>query len=129
MRGTIAFEYDRDNDVVLAKPHWKIATEADVTTWYGQWASYLGAFTRKMDTIVVLDEFEVAPAIGAKWGECRAKLHNNFFALSVRVRSNRNVKLFVNTSGARFNISTDEAPSVEDALAVILEQRRSSSAG
>jgi hypothetical protein len=124
MPGSIDFQYDEQNDIVVATPHWKIATEADVRAWYGQYVQYMTRFGRKMDFIVVLDDFEVLPAIGAKWGEYRARLLQNFTRFNFRVHSSRNVKLFVNTSGARYNVSHAEAASVEDAVQGILEARR-----
>lgn len=35
MSGTIDFQYDRDNDIIVAVPHWKIQTREDVLTWFG----------------------------------------------------------------------------------------------
>jgi hypothetical protein len=124
MPGSIDFRYDKARDIVIATPHWKIATDEDVATWLAQYASYLTAFGRAMDMIVVLDDFEVTPAIGSRWGEHRARLHREHLRFSIRVHSKRDVKLFVNTSGARFNIATEEAASLEDAVAAILEMRR-----
>jgi hypothetical protein len=124
MSGTIDFQHDRAHDIVIATPHWKIATEADVTAWWGQWVAHMKTYGRKMDIIVVLDDFHVTPAIGPKWGEHRAKLHKEYFRHSIRVHANRDVKLFVNTSGARFNIATEEAATVVDAIAAIQEIRR-----
>ncbi len=124
MPGTIDFRHDREHDIIIATPHWKIETEADVETWFGQYVSYLKAFGRKMDFVVLLDDFEVTPAIGSKWGEWRARLHKEFTRFNIRVHAKRTVKLFVNTSGARFNVATSEAASVEDAIEAILEMRR-----
>jgi hypothetical protein len=124
MPGTIDFQYDSERDIVVATPHWKIASENDLPPWLAQYHAYLKSFGRKMDLVVVLDDFEVAPSIGAKWGEYRARLHKEHLRFSVRVHSKRDVKLFVNTSGVRFNIATEEAASIEDAKAAILEMRR-----
>jgi hypothetical protein len=124
MSGSIDFRYDQDRDIVIATPHWKIATENDVTTWLSQYAMYMKPFGRRMDMVVVLDDFEVTAAIGSKWGEYRARLHKEYLRYSIRVHSKRDVKLFVNTSGARFNIATEEAASVDDAVDAILEMRR-----
>jgi hypothetical protein len=127
MRGTIDFHYDEENDLVIATPHWKIAAEADAIAWYGQYERYMKRFGRKMDFVVVLDDFEVHPSIGAKWGEYRAKVHQEFMRFSYRVHSSRDVKLFVNTSSVRYRLSNDEAASVEDAIEGILEARRTAS--
>jgi hypothetical protein len=124
MAGTINFQYDRARDIVVATPHWKILGERDLPAWLGQYHVYLSTFARKMDMVVVLDDFEVTPNIGAKWGEYRARLHKDHLRFSVRVHSKRDVKLFVNTSGVRFNIATEEAASIDDAKAAILEMRR-----
>jgi hypothetical protein len=124
MSGSIDFQYDEKNDIVVATPHWKIASEADAIAWYAQYARYMKRFGRKMDFVVVLDDFEVHPSIGGKWGEYRAKLHGEFMRFNFRVHSNRDVKLFVNTSAVRYRISHEEAASVEDAIAAILEARR-----
>jgi hypothetical protein len=129
MAGTIDFHHDQKHDIVIATPHWRISTEADVHAWFAQYAGYMKTFARKMDTIVVLDDFEVDPIIGAKWGEYRAKLHKQFLRHNFRVHTARNVKLFVNTSGVRFNISTSEAASVEGAIEGILELRETAKAG
>jgi hypothetical protein len=124
MAGTIEFQYDQERDIVVATPHWKIASENDLPAWLAQYHAYLHPFARKMDLIVVLDDFEITPNIGSKWGEFRARLHKEYLRFSVRVHSKRDVKLFVNTSGARFNIATEEAASIDDAKAAILEMRR-----
>jgi hypothetical protein len=127
MRGTIDFHHDEVNDLVIATPHWKITSEADAIAWYGQYERYMKRFGRKMDFVVVLDDFEVLPSIGAKWGEYRAKVHHEFMRFSYRVHSSRDVKLFVNTSSVRYRLSNDEAASVEDAIQGILEARRTGS--
>jgi hypothetical protein len=124
MSGTIHFHHDQQNDIVIATPHWKITTEADVLAWFAQYERYMKRHAHKMDFIFVLDDFDVHPSIGSKWGEYRAKVHQQFTRFNYRVHSKRDVKLFVNTSGVRYNVSTAEAASVEDAIQGILEARR-----
>jgi hypothetical protein len=124
MPGTIHFQYDEQNQIVIATPRWKINTEADVLAWFGQYQRYMMRFTHKVDFIVVLDEFDVHPSIGSMWGEYRAKLHKQYTRFNYRVHSKRDVKLFVNTSGVRYSVSTDEANSVADAIRGILNARR-----
>ncbi len=116
MGGRIDFRYDAEAQVVIATPHWKITTQADVLEWYGQYEASMKRFDRKMDMIVVLDDFEIGPSIGPFWGEYRARVHKLYTGHSFRVHSNNRVKLYVNTSGARYNVSTEEAATVEDAI-------------
>ncbi len=129
MPGSIDFRHDRTHDVIIAIPHWKIETKADVEEWYRQYEEFMKPFGRRMDFIVVLDDFQIATAIGPYWGEYRAKVHQRFTRFNYRVHANNKVKLFVNTSGARFNVGTEEAATVEDALLGIEESRRLAAAG
>jgi hypothetical protein len=124
MFGRIDFQYDEEHDIVIATPHWKVETEADLVEWYDQYARYFRRFDRKMDVILVLDDFTIAPGIGALWGECRARVHKAFIRLSYRVHSDKRVRLFVNTSGVRFDVGRDEAGSVEEAIALIVAARQ-----
>jgi len=123
MRGKIDFRYDRVNDIIIATPHWKIETPEDVVEWFGQYEAYMGRFHRKMDFIVVLDDFEIGPKIGVFWGEYRAKLLSTYTRHNIRVHSNNRVKLFVNTSGVRYSVATEEAATVEDAVEAIKAAR------
>ena len=124
MKGTIDFQYDAANDVVIATPRWVIETEAEVGQWHDQYVSYMPRFGRKMDMVIVLDHFEIKAAIGVVWGAARAKIHKQFTRFNYRVHANNRVRLFVNTSGARYNVATEEAATVEDAIAGIHAARR-----
>lgn len=124
MPGTIGFKYDKANDIVVAVPKWTIASQQDCEAWFGEWAAYLSKYGRKVDCVVVLDDFHVDAKIAAEWGEFRARLNNTYFRHSYRVHANQTVRLFVQTSGVRFDAATGEAASVEDAIAGILEARK-----
>ena len=128
MPGSIDFKYDAAKDIVIAIPKWRIATKQDCDVWYHQWASYLAKYGRKVDCVVLLDDFHVDPAIAPAWGEYRAKLNIDYFRHSYRVHADPTVKLFVKTSGVRFNAASGEAPTVEDAIEGILEARRQAAA-
>jgi len=116
VKGTIQFHYDIVNDVVVAVPRWKVETPEDVLEWFRQYETYMKFFRRKMDMIMVLDHFELAPAVGVLWGEYRGRVLQTFTRHSYRVHANNRVKLYVNTSGARYNTATQEADSVDDAI-------------
>ena len=122
-RGTIDFQYDEAHDLIVAIPHWNIETKEDVLLWFGQYETYMRTFNRKMDFVVVLDDFTIGPSIGPFWGEHRAKIHQLYTRFNYRVHSSNRVKLFVNTSGARYNVSTEEAATVEDAIKAIEDAR------
>jgi hypothetical protein len=124
MKGKIEFNYDFLNDLVIATPRWKIEIREDVLAWYAQYESYMKNFNRKMDFIVVLDDFHIGATIGVAWGEYRAKVHQRFTRFNYRVHSNNRVKLFVNTSGVRYNVATEEAATIEDAIEGIKAARR-----
>lgn len=128
-RGRIVFRYDAENDIVIATPFWKLQTEDDARAWYRQYETYMKRFRRKMDFIVVLDELDVGQAIGPYWGDLRAELLSRYTRLNYRVRGKRTVKLYVNTSDARHNVATQDASSVEEAVAAILRTRAAGNMG
>jgi hypothetical protein len=123
MPGKIHFTYDPVNDIVIATPRWSITTEQDCHAWLEEWAAHLSTYGRKVDCVVVLDDFHVDAQIASQWGEYRARLNNTYFRHSYRVNADPTVKLFIQTSGVRFNAATGEAPSVEGAIAGILDAR------
>ena len=124
MAGTIDFQYDSAKDILIATPKWQLVTKQDCETWYRQWDSHLSKYKRKVDCVVVLDDFHVDPAIAPAWGEYRAKLNIAYFRYSFRVNADTVVKLFTKTSGARFNAATSEAETVKAAIEGILDARR-----
>jgi hypothetical protein len=77
-----------------------------------------------MDCVMVLDDFHIEPTIASKWGEFRAKLIKELTRFSFRVHADQTVKIFVRTSGMRFNAATNEAETVDDAIAGILAARQ-----
>jgi hypothetical protein len=123
MPGKISFTYDAANDIVVAVPKWTIATEQDCETWFNEWAAHLARYGRKVDCIVVLNDFHVDARVASRWGEYRARLNNTYFRHSYRVNADPTVKLFVQTSGVRFKAATAEAPTVEGAIEGILDAR------
>ncbi len=124
MPGKIDFRYDKESDVVIATPHWKLVTQDDVLEWYRRYDAYLKRFKRKMDFVAVLDDFEIGPAIGVFWGEYRAKLHQQYLRIAYVVNSNSRVRLYRNTSGVKYDVVMCDAASVEDAILGIKESRR-----
>jgi hypothetical protein len=124
MPGHMDFRYDAAHDIVIAVPHWRLVTKEDCKVWYDQWDSHLARYKRKVDCVVVLNDFHVDPAIASAWGEYRARLNITYFRHSFRVNADPTVKLFVKTSGVRFNVATSEAASVDDAIAGILAARK-----
>jgi len=124
MPGRIEFTYDAANDIVLAVPKWTIRSEQDCEVWFNEWAAHLSKYGHKVDCVVVLDDFHIDAGIAGEWGEYRAKLNNAYFRYSYRVHADSTVKLFIKTSGVRFNAATGEAATVEDGIAGILDARK-----
>ncbi len=124
MPGKIDFTYDTTNDIVIAVPKWNIETQEDCEVWYREWESCLSKYGRKVDCIVVLDDFHIHTRIASAWGEYRAKLNNTYFRHSFRVHADPTVKLFIQTSGVRFNAASGEAATVDGAIEGILDARK-----
>ena len=124
MIGTIIFEHDRINDIIIAKPKWNIESKEECEIWYQQWADYLSKFGKKIDIVVVLSEFKIAPQFADAWGEYRAKLNNTFFRFSYRVNPELLTGILIKTSGVRYHAATKEANSIESAIVAIKEERK-----
>lgn len=120
----IDFQYDRERDIVIARPRWHIRTAADCERWCEEWVAYLTKFGRKIDCVMLLDEFKVDPKVAAKWGEYRAKINNELIRNSFRVNTDWAVRVFVLTSGTRYSAATGEAASLEEAIQGLLDLRK-----
>jgi hypothetical protein len=122
--GTIDFRHDTVNDIVISRPRWTLDTSVEVMRWYQMHASYFGArFHDRKDVIVLNDTFDVTPKVATLWGQYRARLHETYINLSVRVNNNARVRLSTNTSAARYSISAVECRTLEEATAAILGAR------
>ena len=124
MPGHIKFKHDKESDVIIADPKWHIVTEEDCKVWYDEWVSYLKIFGRKMDCIMVLDDFSVEPDVARMWGEYRARINKDHIRHGYRVNPDYTVSIYVKTSGIRYNAATAEAASVEDAMQAIFAARK-----
>ena len=124
MRGRIRFTYDTEEDVVIATPEWTIETEEDCEVWRQQWVDYLEPYGRKMDCVMVLDDFHVAADVASFWGKLRAEINRKYLRHSFRVHAEMRVRTFALTSGIRFDAATAEAVSVEAAIEGIRDARR-----
>ncbi len=124
MTGEIIFEYDEQNDIVTAIPKWNIETDEDCKVWFKQWEDYISKFGRKVDCIMILDDFNVKSDVAAEWGKYRVDLVNNYTRFSYRVNSNLVTGIYIKTSGIRYNGPSNEANSKEAAIHAIMEDRK-----
>ena len=123
--GSIKFRYDTHNEILIAEVHWDIKTRENVLAWYQQWVDYMTKHFpgRRVDFIVVVDDLKVDPRVGQFWGEHRALLHKNYGRLSYRVNCTAAVRTFTLTSAVRYDISSAEARTLEEAVAGIKAAR------
>jgi hypothetical protein len=124
MHGTIIFRHDTMNDIIVAMPKWNIVTKEDCEIWYHQWVDYLSQFNRKMDVIMVLDEFNVDEQIASEWGEYRARLTIEYMRFSCQVNPNLNTGIFIRTSGMRYHAALQDAKNLESAYEAIKADRQ-----
>jgi hypothetical protein len=123
MKGSVRFHYDEENDVHYVYPKWYVETEDDCRLWHSQFEAYFSRFGRKVDVVIVLDDFKIGPKIGTIWGQYRADWINRFTRYSVRVRQEARASTFAATSAAKFGGGFEEAPTVEVAIAQIKARR------
>lgn len=124
MKGTMEFNYDEKNDIVIVSPHWRIETKEDCEVWYNQWVDYAKEFGRKMDAIMVLNDFYVKAGVSVEWGVYRVKILKEHTRFTYRISPDLSTGIFIKTSGARYDASTNEANSVEAAVEAILQDRK-----
>jgi hypothetical protein len=124
MAGTIVFEHDTINDIIIAKPVWKVTSLEDCEIWYNQWVDYLSKFNRKMDVVIILDDFTIDVGIAAEWGKYRAMINNDHTRFSYRINPTLLTGAFIKTSGSIYHAASDEAPSIEMAYEAIKADRK-----
>jgi len=124
MSGIIDFAYDAENDAVIARPVWTISTTEDCRVWHKQWSDYLAQFGRKMDCVIVLDDFHVEPQIAEAWGEYRALITKDYFRFTCRVGQDWELRSTTLTESARHNLPATQADSLDEAIEAIRSARR-----
>jgi hypothetical protein len=125
VKGTIDFQYDFHNDLVLAKSRWLVDTPAEAMRWYQTHARYFTArFSRPKDLIAVDDAFDLAPEVSHLWRGYCAKLQESFVRFMIRVKNGSRVQAPASKRAAGHGNGTIEVPTVADALATVLVLRR-----
>ena len=123
-KGTIDFRYDPLHEIVVTRTRWTLDSPLEVMRWYQLQAGYFGGrFTERKDVVLLNEAFDVTPQVATLWGQYRARLHESYIRLSVRVGNNARVRLATNTSGVRYTISSIECSSLEEAVEAILATR------
>ncbi len=122
--GSIRFEHDEAHDVYIIYPAWTVESEDDCKVWLQQYVDFFSRIGRRVDVILVLDDFKLGKNIGAVWGRYRAEVHKRFTRHSVRVHADAKVATFISTSGVIHGASTDEARDIETALKLIELKRQ-----
>jgi hypothetical protein len=125
----IEVEHDVFNDLLIARPRWTLITRQDVEAWHAMWIQVLKPFRKKIDLVIVLDDFRVSGEAAMVWGEARADLDKHHFGLSYRVHSSVVVRVGTLTSGVTYNAATAEAPTVELAVEGIKTARLAAAQG
>ena len=125
MPGSIDFKYNEKLDIIVAIPHWSIETVEDCKVWNDEWVSYLKKFGRKVDCIMILDDFKVESEISPQWGVYRANINKEYIRYGFRVNPSILVSLYVKASGIQYNAASAEAATYEDAVTSILNLRKS----
>jgi hypothetical protein len=123
MTGIINFERDTANDIIIAKPVWHIQTFEDCVIWYDQWTEYLSPFNRKVDVIIILDDFIVDAVIASEWAKYRAMVNNKYTRFSYRINPSLLIETFAKTSGAIYHAPFGEAATIELAYEAIKADR------
>ena len=101
---------------MIATPRWRIETKDDCEAWYAEWMRALEPVKAKVDCVLMLQEFDVAPKIASIRGEYRPRLTREKFRNSSRVKPSSGVSLSCRTSGVIHAAESDEALTLEAAI-------------
>ncbi|MDD4962631.1 MAG: hypothetical protein PHI11_01790 [Gallionella sp.] len=124
MIGTIDFQYDTVNDIVIATPHWKIESQEECELWLNQYEAYFSHhFDRPMDMIFVLHDFTINSQIMTVWGEYRIRLITRYIRFYYLVHPKPVVNIASSISAIKYKNPSGEAESIAHAIAAIQADR------
>jgi hypothetical protein len=128
--GTIKFTYRALHDVVIATVEWKLETEDDVAAWYEEYRRYFSThFTRKVDIILDLCEFEVSARVSDLFGRSRAKILAEFTNRSYRVHMKPSASTLMYTNSVLHGGPANNFESIDAAIRQLEEDRKADGEG
>lgn len=124
MSGRMTFEYDPQNDVVLARfTRFLLVSAADVQQWRADMEEKLAQFGRKVDLLIDLDGLEVTFTAGRLFGQARREVLERFAQRAYCFGGDDMTRMFLSTSGVLHGHPVNQYESRVQALVALLSDR------
>jgi len=124
MSWRMTFEYDPQNDVVLA--HFSrclLVSAADVQQWKADMEEKLSQFGRKVDLLIDLDGLEVTFTAGRLFGHARRDVQERFTQRAYCYGGDEMTRMFLSTSGVLHGHPVNQYETRVQALMALLSDR------
>jgi hypothetical protein len=124
MSGRMTFEYDPQNDVVLARfTRFLLVSAADVQQWKADMEEQLAQFGRKVDLLIDLDGLEVTFTAGRLFGQARREVLERFTQRAYCFGGDDMTRMFLSTSGVLHGNPVNQHETRVQALLALLADR------
>lgn len=124
MSWRMTFEYDPQNDVVLA--HFSrclLVSAADVQQWKADMEEKLSQFGRKVDLLIDLDGLEVTFTAGRLFGQARREVLERYTQRAYCYGGDDMTRMFLSTSGVLHGHPVNQYETRMQALMALLSDR------
>ena len=124
MSWRMTFEYDPQNDVVLA--HFSrclLVSAADVQQWKVDMEEKLSQFGRKVDLLINLDGLEVTFTAGRLFGQARREVLERYTQRAYCYGGDEMTRMFLSTSGVLHGHPVNQYETRVQALMALLSDR------
>lgn len=119
MDPTVAFEYDREENIVFAEDHGEIQTPEEADAFFDQYETYLNRVGKKVYMVVNIDHLLVRSAVSAYYGaQARERVVQHILGFA-RWGTDTWARLTVNTSSGKGKIPTNIFETREQAIEYI----------
>jgi hypothetical protein len=126
MSGRMTFEYDPQNDVVVARfTRFLLVSAADVQQWRADMEEKLAQFGRKVDLLIDLDGLEVTFTAGRLFGQARREVLERFTQRAYCFGGDDMTRMFLSTSGVLHGNPVNQHETRVQALLALLADRDS----
>ena len=124
MSWRMTFEYDPQNDVVLARfTRFLLVSTADVQQWKADMEEKLTQFGRKVDLLIDLDGLEVTFTAGRLFGQARREVLERFTQRAYCFGGDDMTRMFLSTSGVLHGHPVNQHETRVQALLALLADR------
>ncbi|MBC7793776.1 MAG: hypothetical protein H7Z43_08710 [Clostridia bacterium] len=114
----LGVEYNAQHDAYIVYPCCNITSEEDCKVWLDAYIRLFAPLRKRIDCVIILSMFSVAPEIVDVWAKYRVRLYREIIRFSVRVETDTSM---LATSSRQ--LATGIATDIPTALSQLVELR------